>query len=319
MKVFLSWSGEVSREVATIFSEWLPSVLQAITPYFSPDIDKGARWAADIANELDTSDVGLLFLTKDNLEAPWILFEAGALSKSLEKSKVSPILLNIESTDLKGPLVQFQATPFRKEEIRKLIRTLNNGLSERGLSPQIFENTFEKWWPDLDERVRAALNRPISTNADIRGDRELLEEVLDITRNMLLRLSVSGKASDYQSLKEELRNFRTEFHSAIGRTFFTPIPASPEEEDAVSAVQQVLNEIEYKFSLMVNNGQVYPEINDLVSKARSIIEEHWSKAPALRNSRALVDFHNKLNRVVGDYIKIEKALTAQSKRGAKQS
>lgn len=114
MKVFLSWSGEVSREVATVFSEWLPGVLQAIMPYFSPDVDKGARWAADIANELDTSDMGLLFLTKDNLEAPWIMFEAGALSKRLENSKVNPILLNIESTDLKGPLVQFQATPFRK-------------------------------------------------------------------------------------------------------------------------------------------------------------------------------------------------------------
>lgn len=192
---------------------------------------------------------------------------------------------------------------------------MNNGLRDRGLSPQILETTFEKWWPDLEARVNLALEGPMSTNTDIRADRELLEEIVEVTRNTLLRLAGS-RDSDYQSLKDDLQSFRTEFHSAIGRTFFTPIPASPEEEEAVSAVQRVVNEIEHKSALMVNNGQAYPEITDLVNKGRSTINEYWGRFPALRNSRALVDFHNRLNRVVGDYIKIEKALAAQSKRGS---
>ena len=89
MKVFLSWSGEQSRRIAEVFKEWIPSVIQAVKPYFSPeDIAKGARWSKEISQELEESKVGILFLTKDNLGAPWLLFEAGALSKSMERSKV---------------------------------------------------------------------------------------------------------------------------------------------------------------------------------------------------------------------------------------
>ena len=52
MRIFLSWSGSTSRDLAQTFSEWLPSVLQAIQPYYTPDdIEKGQRWLLDISGE----------------------------------------------------------------------------------------------------------------------------------------------------------------------------------------------------------------------------------------------------------------------------
>ena len=82
MKVFISWSGVDSHSAAVALRDWLPSVIQLLEPYVSSeDIDKGARWSTDIAAELAGSDWGILCVTKENVQAPWLNFEAGALSK----------------------------------------------------------------------------------------------------------------------------------------------------------------------------------------------------------------------------------------------
>ena len=102
MKVFLSWSGHKSHQVALAFRDWLPSVIQSVTPYVSSeDIDKCARWSTDIAKELENSSFGILCVTKDNIEAPWLLFEAGALSKMMGKSAVCPFLFDIKMSEIR--------------------------------------------------------------------------------------------------------------------------------------------------------------------------------------------------------------------------
>src|SRR5699024_5920162 len=110
LHVFLSWSMQRSGDVAKAFREWLPSVLQNVKPYYtSDDLSKGSRWSSEIRGELESSDFGIIFLTPENVQSPWILFEAGALSK-LEKSRVAPLLIGLEPTDISGPLAQLQLT-----------------------------------------------------------------------------------------------------------------------------------------------------------------------------------------------------------------
>ena len=105
MKVFLSWSGDLSHSIACELREWLPCVLQYVRPYVSSqDIDKGARWSTDIAKELHESSYGILCITRENIEALWINSEAGALSKTLDKSYVSPILFDIKRSEVQGAL-----------------------------------------------------------------------------------------------------------------------------------------------------------------------------------------------------------------------
>jgi len=131
IKVFISWGGELSRNLAEAIHDWLPNVLQAVKPYFTPnDLEKGVKWHYEISKELDASNIGLLCLTRDNIHNSWILFEAGALSKKIDKSRVCPILFGLEPTDLKGPLAEFEATKFTKEEFKKLISTINNSSDE---------------------------------------------------------------------------------------------------------------------------------------------------------------------------------------------
>lgn len=188
MKVFISWSGDRSKAIADALRRWFPSVLQAVRPYFSPDdIAKGSRWSPEISKELEASRIGLLVVTPENQEAPWLLFEAGALAKNLDRAKVCPLLFaEMEPTDVKGPLVQFQAAQFSKDEMKRVVKMVNAELAELSLSPDVLDSVFEMWWPRLEAQIGEVL-KDDDENPEgeaRRSDRELLEEVLGLTRRL---------------------------------------------------------------------------------------------------------------------------------------
>jgi hypothetical protein len=70
MKVFISWSGPRSRAVAELLKGWLVDVIQAIGPWMSSYIEKGARWVSELSEELEQSKLGIICLTQDNLSSP---------------------------------------------------------------------------------------------------------------------------------------------------------------------------------------------------------------------------------------------------------
>ncbi len=188
MKVFLSWSGPLSHKVACVFREWLPSVIQSVAPYVSSeDIDKGARWSTDIAKELEDSRYGIICVTRENISAPWINFEAGALSKIIEKSFVTPFLFDIKRSDVQGPLLQFQSTVFDKDDILKLLKSVNNRIPEgERLKEDKLNKAFEVWWPQLNDNfnlIKSAEEEPIkSQQKNKEKTPEILEELLELAR-----------------------------------------------------------------------------------------------------------------------------------------
>lgn len=184
MRVFISWSGDQSRKYAEALRDWLPAVLQMVTPYFTPtDVEKGARWSTDIAKELESSQVGIICLTRDNLHSDWVLFEAGALAKSLDKAHVCPVIFGITNTDLSGPLKQFQTTEFDRAEIFKLMSVINNKLGEHKLSAKTLDTVFDKWWPDLKSKIDSISKSATDPKEPVRSERELIEEILTLTRS----------------------------------------------------------------------------------------------------------------------------------------
>jgi TIR domain-containing protein len=187
MKVFLSWSGSVSHNVAIVLREWLPSVLQTIEPYVSSeDIDKGARWSTDITRELEKSAFGILCVTRENINAPWLNFEAGALSKAMDKSSVCPFLFDIKRSEVVGPILQFQSAIFDSDEIYKLVCSINNACCDNKLKEERLKRTFEVWYPSLEEKLKAieAINVEEAAAAVVPDLKEsIFEEVLELTRN----------------------------------------------------------------------------------------------------------------------------------------
>ena len=111
--VFISWSGERSRQLARELKWWLPRVLSPVKPWMSDsDIQKGDRWSEQIGHQLRDHRVGIICVTPENTSSEWLLFEAGALSKTFGEGRVCPVLLGIRPTELEGPLTsKFQIRP----------------------------------------------------------------------------------------------------------------------------------------------------------------------------------------------------------------
>jgi hypothetical protein len=183
-KVFISWSGPLSQKFGEALRNWLPSALQFVKPYFSPeDIEKGAKWNSEISKELESSNIGIICLTRDNTEKPWIIFEAGALSKSLEKSRVCTLLFDIDPADVKGPLTSFQGTRFLREDFKRLFSAINSAAGDSRLESTVLDNVFDMWWPKLEEEVNAILKTgDKAAKKERRSDRDILEELLELTR-----------------------------------------------------------------------------------------------------------------------------------------
>jgi hypothetical protein len=157
MKVFLSWSGNVSHAVASALRKWLPYMHHSIRPFISSDdISKGDRWTGALSRELKDSQYGIICVTPYNAHKPWMNFEAGALANFMGTSKVMPLLFQVDRTELEdGPLAQFQTTDATKAEFYSLISTLNSSLApESQLEHDVLRDNFGRWWDELDKDLQ---------------------------------------------------------------------------------------------------------------------------------------------------------------------
>jgi hypothetical protein len=213
MKVFISWSGERSKKVAEVFADWLPQIIQALDPWISSNIAKGARSTPEISSELERSKIGIICLTPENLDNNWILFEAGALSK-MNETMVCTFLLDLSPPDIKPPLSQFQHTIFTKEDVFKLIGTINQKLAlsdEKPLAEKTLHQVFDRSWSEFDERINKIIKSLPEKTKQIRSDRDILEEILAIVRRQDsdIRNREEGLTeSDYNILKISADHYR---------------------------------------------------------------------------------------------------------------
>jgi hypothetical protein len=183
MEVFISRGGERSKAVARILREWLPSISNGFKPWMSEkDIDQGARWSAEIARKLEESRAGIILLTPENMHNDWIIFEAGALSK-LGQSRVCALLINLDLTDLTGPLTQFQNARLDRDGLWKVVESLNKSArAEEILADERLVKTFDVIWPRIESELKSS--QPVEgPRPPKRTDRELLEEILGILRD----------------------------------------------------------------------------------------------------------------------------------------
>lgn len=181
MKLFLSWSGETSKAVAQALKEWVPLIIQGVNPWLSKqDIGAGSRWSTEIATELSAANFGIVCLTRENSSAPWIHFESGALSKSLKDGCVVPYLVDLDFSDVIGPLAQFQAKKAERTQTFELLEKIN-AAADGKVSGEQLKTLFEHLWPMFEGKL-GAVPKASTGKPPTRETGEILEELVTLVR-----------------------------------------------------------------------------------------------------------------------------------------
>lgn len=186
MKVFISWSGDYSREVAEKLSVWIPSVIQSVDTFYAPnDIGKGENWGNSLSHELEDCNFGIVCLTPENVSAPWIHFEAGSLAKFMN-ARLSSIMLGVNPSDIKGPLSRYQNTKFEQADFFKLIQAINAS-TDKPLPPNTLKKIYEIMWTELEKEVQPVIKKygNVPKKGDTqKSDHDAIQEILRIVRDM---------------------------------------------------------------------------------------------------------------------------------------
>jgi hypothetical protein len=127
-----------------------------------------------LAETLRDTSCGVICVTRENVESPWLNFEAGALSKTLSDVQVFPLLLDVEPSALAGPLAQFQATSCVRNDILKLVRSIATASRHLRLDEPSLIRDFDSCWSRLDSALNTAKHllpgtRRVAANGMIRS------------------------------------------------------------------------------------------------------------------------------------------------------
>jgi hypothetical protein len=158
--VFISWSGDRSEALAQLLCAWLPKVARGAKPWMSSiDLRKGYYWDSELRAALQTYQFSIACVTRENLFAPWLAFEAGAISVH-RGGRVIPLLLGVEPDEVCGPLKMFQCVSANKRDFEALIRDLahaDGNADENSSSGALFEAHWSELSAAIDTLCSASI------------------------------------------------------------------------------------------------------------------------------------------------------------------
>jgi hypothetical protein len=298
MKVFISWSGERSLAVANALKSFIGNTIQAVVPFVSKDdIASGDRWSTRLEKELRENEFGILSVTRDNLNARWLLFEAGALSNL--SIPMVPYLFDLEPSDLTGsPLLQFQSSIYRNEaNAEKLIKDINDACGESKLDADRLRTAFTSWYPPFETalaKIGPVHESPAVEEVD--ATQSSLEEILAISRSNQKILS-GGEASNSNTLSSTMERIEHSINKVGNRL--------PKIDDWLTKsnkrgtiISSILNdesflrstEPDYDYKILMCLGLFYDELPWLYDAGKERIKAMRTSSSPNRKKAAAIRF-----------------------------
>jgi hypothetical protein len=176
MQVFISWSGQVSYQLALLLRDLIRLVLPGIEPWVSSeDIMDGSRWSPDLVRILDQTTFGIICADPSNHTSNWLNFELGALAKSIEKWNIKVFLYELKPGELRGPLTQYQPVKIEKREVARMLEDIQANFTNIQVSQTELVANLDKHWPGFYTKV-AQLNLDSTLSPASQQQESLLEE-----------------------------------------------------------------------------------------------------------------------------------------------
>lgn len=195
-QVFISWSGDRAKAIALVWKSLIEELFDVVDAFVSDsDISPGERGLNTIKEQLDGTSVGIPIVTRDNVNAPWINFESGALSKQVPNAPVMvmPCLVDYEDpSELIGPLTQFQAKLLTKDGVGAILETIARANS---IGWQRKKPGFEARWPHYEAQFDQHRAPSQDVKAARRTDADMLAEIVNNTRAVRKLLASTPQSS----------------------------------------------------------------------------------------------------------------------------
>jgi len=162
-KIFISWSGEISKHIALELKKTLEesalgkSGLECFVS--DADISSGTDWWSKVQLELKNCKMGVACITPDNFSAPWIYYEAGAIvSRGVE---LIPLLFDCSFKKLAAtPLRGNQAVMFNeKTKFLKMMKDINDKFALCDLPENDFDTLCSGYYEKLKLAIRPELDK----------------------------------------------------------------------------------------------------------------------------------------------------------------
>jgi hypothetical protein len=235
--VFITWSGAASEIVAAALDHFFRRVLENVRPFYSAEsIRSGQAWFSEIVLNVEQATYGIICLTPQNKDAPWVLFETGAMCRQLAQRRIVPIYIGMRSSDVLGsPLAPFQGRTVERASILALVKDINRAVTEtgadRGADESVLEDRFEQNWPRLAEAIEKAKAALGEVAPALKPEPvDLLRELIDINRgqNQMLSMLVNwtlhqGDFSSGAAVRSLLHPTQARNSALLGGV---PLPAS---------------------------------------------------------------------------------------------
>ena len=159
MKLFISWSKEHSMQVAYILKKWIPRIIQTVREedifVSDQDVNAGVQWDNVIFDRLDNCNFGIVCVTRENINSPWMLFESGYMVCHNKRKDVVPLLIGLSNQAIKDtPLAHFQAITTERNGIEKMISAINKAQPiDLQVADDVLERSIHVNWNELNNEL----------------------------------------------------------------------------------------------------------------------------------------------------------------------